>query len=109
MLTDINNENAKADLRKLVKVQGNSFRFILFFIKTLKKNGINICDMITTQTIPTIEITAMDLKAGCLAKIKTPNPAIVVMADKRIEDLKEEIFFLPVLYSCNKPSMIKRL
>ena len=59
--------------------------------------------------MPMMEMNAMDRKAGCFAKIKTPMPAMVVMADKMMEDLKEERFFLPVLYSCNNPSMIKRL
>ena len=65
--------------------------------------------MMTTQIIPVIEIMAIDFKAGCCAKINTPNPAIVVMADKRMEDLKDDKFFFPVLYSCNNPSIIKRL
>ena len=65
--------------------------------------------MITTHTIPIIEMAAMERSAGCLANIKTPNPAMVVMADKKMEDLNEERFFLPVLYSCNNPSIIKRL
>ena len=29
--------------------------------------------MTTTQRIPMIEMSAMDLNAGCLAKIKTPK------------------------------------
>ena len=37
-----------------------------------------------------IEIAAIDFNAGCLAKINTPKPATVVIADKNIEDLKEE-------------------
>jgi hypothetical protein len=65
--------------------------------------------MITTQRIPTIEMKAMDLNAGCFANIKTPSPAMVVIADNIIEDLKEDRFFFPVLYSCNNPSMMKRL
>ena len=109
MLQERNNEKAKDDFIKLVNVQGNNFFSTLFLINKLKKKGIKICDMITTQIIPTIEMAAMDLNAGCFAKIKTPNPVIVVMADKRMDDLKEERFLLPVLYSCNKPSMIKRL
>ncbi len=52
---------------------------------------------------------AMDLKAGCSAKISTPKPITLVMADKRMEVLYEARFFLPYLYSCNNPSMIKIL
>ena len=102
-------ENANEDLLKLKNVHGNNFRFTRFFINTEKKKGINICDMMTTQRIPMMEINAMDCKAGCFAKIKTPMPAMVVMADKMMEDLKEERFFLPVLYSCNNPSIINKL
>ena len=65
--------------------------------------------MMTTQRIPMIEINAMDRNAGCSAKIKTPSPAMVVTADKMMEDLKEERFFFPVLYSCSRPSIINRL
>ena len=65
--------------------------------------------MITTQMIPMIDITAMDFNAGCFANISTPSPAMVVMADKNIDDLKGERFFLPVLYSCSRPSMINKL
>ena len=90
-------------------VQGKRFLLTRFFINIENKNGINICDMITTQKMPMIEMKAMDFNAGCFAKIKTPKPAMVVMADKIMDDLKEERFFLPVLYSCNKPSMINKL
>ena len=74
-----------------------------------KKKGIKICDMMTTQKIPMIEISAIDFNAGCFAKIKTPKPTMVVIADKMMEDLKDDRFFFPVLYSCSKPSMINRL
>ena len=53
----------------------------------LKKKGIRTCAIITTQEIPMMDIRAIDLKAGCFAKIKTPSPAIVVMADIKIDDL----------------------
>ena len=59
--------------------------------------------------MPTIEIRAIERNAGCFANIKTPRPAIVVMADNRIDDLKEDRFFFPVLYSCNRPSIINKL
>ena len=109
MLTEINSEKAVEDLMNPQSVQGNRFLLTLFFINIEKKKGISICDIITTQRIPMMEINAIDRKAGCFAKIKTPIPAMVVIADNMIEDLKDERFFFPVLYSCNNPSMIKRL
>src|SRR5580765_2183127 len=90
-------------------VQGNCFFCTLFLMRILNSQGINICAISTTQEMPMMEISAMDLRAGCLAKINTPRPAIVVMADRNIDDLKEARFFFPVLYSCRRPSMIYRL
>ena len=97
------------DNKKPDNVHGNLFLSVRFLIKSEKKKGIKICDINTTHTIPIIEIMAIDLNAGCFANIKTPSPAMVVMADKKIDDLKEERFFFPVLYSCNKPSMMNIL
>ena len=97
------------DRKKPDMVHGKCFFSVLFLINKAKKNGISICDIITTQIIPMIEMPAMERNAGCLANINTPNPAIVVMADRKIDDLKEERFFLPVLYSCNRPSMMNKL
>ena len=51
----------------------------------------------------------MEFNAGCFANIKTPNPKIVVIADKKIDVLATESFFSPVLYSCNNPLVIKML
>src|SRR5258708_4211892 len=91
------------------KVQGNCCFCTLFLMRILNNQGINICAMITTQEMPMMEIRAMDLSAGCLAKINTPRPAMVVIADRKMDDLKEARFFLPVLYSCRRPSMMYRL
>ena len=81
----------------------------MFLIRMENKKGIRILAIMTTQSIPIIEMNAIDRNAGCRAKIKTPNPAMVVIADKKMEDLNEERFLRPVLYSCSRPSIIKRL
>src|SRR5579871_1014455 len=80
-------ENAKVDLARLKNVHGNLLFSTLFLIRILNRNGISICDMTTTQAIPTIEIIAIDFSAGCFAKIKTPRPAMVVMAERKMDDL----------------------
>ena len=108
-LQPIKYEKANDDLMNPKSVHGKRFLFTLFFINIENRNGIKICDMMTTQKMPMIDIKAIDFNAGCCAKIKTPKPAMVVMADKIIDDLKEERFFFPVLYSCNKPSIINKL
>jgi archaeosine-15-forming tRNA-guanine transglycosylase len=44
--------------------------------------------------MPVTEINAIDLNAGCFAKIKMPSPEMVVMAERKIDDLKgRQIFF----------------
>ena len=97
------------DDEKLHKVHGKYFFCVLLVMRILNRKGIKTCDIKTTQTMPVTEIKAIDFNAGCFAKIKMPSPATVVMADKKIDDLKEDKFFLPVLYCCNKPSMMKML
>jgi hypothetical protein len=78
---------ANMDFKKPDNVQGNLFFATLFLIRILKRKGINICDMMTTQAIPTIEIIAIDFNAGCFANINTPKPAIVVIAERKMDDL----------------------
>ena len=75
------------DLISPENVQGNLFFFTLFLIKKAKRKGINICDIITTQMIPMIDMAAMDLNAGCFANTSTPSPAMVVMAERKMDDL----------------------
>ena len=60
----------------------------LFRIRKLKSIGVNTNVMISTEPIPIIATEAMDLMAGCLAKINTPKPPIVVNADIKTEVLK---------------------
>jgi hypothetical protein len=38
-----------------------------------------------TDSIPIIDMVAIDLNAGCAAKIRTPIPSKVVMPDKITE------------------------
>jgi len=89
-------KKAKIDFTKPHKVQGNCFFFVLFVIKILNKKGINTWEINTTHRIPVMEIKAIDFSAGCFAKIRTPKPAIVVIAERKMEDLNDERFFLPV-------------
>ena len=63
-----------------------TFFFVLFLISRLKKKGINICDIITHKNTDDGN-QGNRLNAGCCAKIKTPNPAMVVMAERKIDDL----------------------
>src|SRR5690606_3441370 len=97
------------DLHKPQKVHGNSFFCILFRISTENKKGMHTCATSTTHSIPITEIMAIERSAGCRAKMSTPSPTVVVMAESRMDDLYDETFFLPVLYSCSKPSMMKIL
>ena len=38
-----------------------------------------------------IEIPAIERSAGCFAKMRTPSPAMVVMAERKILLLKDDI------------------
>src|SRR3984957_530337 len=96
-------------LNRPLNVHGNLFFSTRFLINMLNKNGIRICDIITTQQIPIIDINAIDFNAGCFAKINTPKPVSVVIADKKMDVLYDDKIFFPVLYSCNKPSIIYKL
>ena len=95
--------------KKPENVQGNWFFAVRFLTSILNKNGISICAMITTQQIPIMEIKAIDFNAGCFANTNTPKPVMVVIADKKMDVLYDDNIFLPVLYSCCKPSIIYRL
>ena len=55
-------------------------------MSTENRKGINTCDMITTLRIPMMEMNAIDFNAGCCAKINTPNPAMVVMAERKMDE-----------------------
>ncbi len=68
-------------------VQGKRRFLIRFRIRKSKKKGINTCAISTTLKIPVIEINAKDRNAGCLANIKTPSPASVVIAERTMDDL----------------------
>ena len=70
-----------------IKVIG-SLRFLDFFnVKNLNKIGSMVYAIITTDTNPIIEITAIDFNAGCFAIIKIPTPIIVVKTDKKMDVL----------------------
>jgi hypothetical protein len=47
--------------------------------------------------MPIIDIDAIERRAGCFAKISTPNPAIVVAADKNIDARIDGRNFLSIL------------
>ncbi len=71
---------------------------VRFVINARNKNGSIVCDIIKTQTIPIMDIAAIDRKAGCCAKINTPKPAMVVTADKKIDVRIDWKIFLDLLY-----------
>ena len=87
--------NAKAVLHNPQKLAGFNFFLVRLVMSPENKKGSMVNDMIKTHTIPRMEMAAIDLNAGCFARIKTPKPAMVVMADKKIEVLKEDRFFRP--------------
>src|SRR5690606_21307684 len=89
-------------LLKLHSVQGNNCCCVLLLIKKSNRKGITTWATSTTPNIPIIEIVAMDLNAGSFANISSDSPVMVVIADSTMEDLNEDWYFLPVLYSCNK-------
>ena len=74
-------------IKKPENVHGNCFFCVRFFTSMLNKKGISICDIITTQEIPIMEINAIDLNAGCFANTNTPKPVMVVIADRKIDVL----------------------
>ena len=77
----------KLILRSRLMSRGNCCFSVLALINMLKKKGMRIWDIITTQRMPMIEMIAIDLNAGCFANINTPRPAIVVIAERKIDDL----------------------
>src|SRR3954471_7333534 len=85
-------EKAKTDFINPDNVQG-AFPFVVLLVMSqLNRNGINTCEINTTQLIPMMETSAIDFKDGCFAKIIAPSPRIVVIAEKKIEERKEERF-----------------
>ena len=68
-----------------------------------------VYDTSTTTLRPSTEIRAIDLSAGCSAKINTPMPTIAVKAEKNIAVLCAPNTLLPLLYSSSRPSMMKML
>ena len=66
-----------------------------------------VFEIINTENIPMMVIKPIDFSAGCDAKIKTPIPIMVVMAEINIPVLYDVKFFCPVLYSFINASVIK--
>src|SRR6267142_5845026 len=90
-------------------VRGGNFFLARPEMNLAKRNGSSVCDMTNTHTIPMIEMAAIDLSAGCRAKISNPNPLMVVTAERRIEYFMDCIVWRPIAYSCCNPSMMKIL
>ena len=59
-------------------------------MKKLNKRGCIVCETINMEKIPITDTSAIERSAGCLAKINTPNPIIVVMADNKMDDFTEQ-------------------
>ena len=74
---------------KAPQCPGKTVFFTLLFMSS-EKRTVSILDIMTTQRIPMIEMNAMDCKAGCLAKIKTPNPAMVVTEDAAADGPRDD-------------------
>ena len=64
-------------------------------------------EMRRAERIPIIETNEIEYNAGCFAKIRTPTPKRVVITDSIIEVLWIGKAESPILYSCNKPFVIK--
>ena len=92
-----------------MNVKGTLFLSVRLVMKNLKRAGWIVLEMINTENIPIIVINPIDFNAGCEAKIKTPIPIIVVVAEIKIPALYESKFFCPVLYSFINASVIKML
>ena len=59
--------------------------------------------------MPNREISASECRAGWRAKISAPSPTTTVKAEKKIAVLCVSSILRPVLYSLNRPSMMKML
>src|SRR4051812_7560141 len=106
---EIKNRYQKTDLTIPKAVIGTNPFEVRLVINHRNKNGSIVCDITKTQTIPMMDIPAMERKAGCCAKIKTPSPEMVVKAESKIEVRMDARFFFPAAYSCCKPSIVKIL
>ncbi len=78
-------------------------RFSLLPIKSKNNNGCMVKATKIADRMPISETRLMECKAGCFAKISTPIPKIVVMADRRIEVLCVVSNFSPLPYSLSSP------
>ncbi|MBA7705007.1 hypothetical protein ES703_113831 [subsurface metagenome] len=67
-------------------------RFV-FPVPTRKLNnkGCRVNETTTTEIIPIIARLAMERKAGCFARIRTPSPVRVVSIEISIDDLNDRI------------------
>jgi len=70
-----------------IKVRGSFLFFDLIVVKNLNNIGSIVYATKTTDTNPIIEITAIELNAGCFAIIKIPTPTMVVKTDKKMDVL----------------------
>ena len=73
--------------KKFLAVTGGKFLFIRLSISALYNMGCTINEIKTTATIPIIVMAAIDLSAGCFENKRTPKPMVVIIADRKIEDL----------------------
>ena len=70
-----------------IKVIGiTRFRF-LYSTRNLNNTGCKVNEIKTTDRIPINDKTAIERKAGCCAKISTPTPITVVVAERKIDIL----------------------
>ena len=72
---------------KSTNVTGRFRKPFLYAVNHLKRPGNTVNVTNATVIIPIIDIVAIERNAGCLAKIKTPIPSIVVRTDKITDTL----------------------
>ncbi len=82
-----NTENEPIETIVFFKVTGYFLYWFLNLVKTENKRGNTVLAINKTEIIPNIDTKAIDLSAGCLAKISTPNAPIVVKAESSIDNL----------------------
>ena len=63
----------------------------------------------TTVSIPKIDISEIDCKAGCCAKTSAPMPTTMVNAEQKMAVLCEFRISRPVRYLLCRPSIMKML
>ena len=82
-----NIKSAKIENIKSRNVIGLFRKPFLYDTNHLKRPGNTVNVTNATEIIPIIDMVAIERNAGCLAKIKTPIPSIVVSTDKITDTL----------------------